>query len=224
MIKITLPILLFLSAFSLAAQEQNVPLLKPMNKELGLFGQTEGAGNNHYMNMVGFQYKHWRNEHLGLRLIGAFAQYNSNGSELQYITGDTSFSRQEQIHVNMPVVGVGVEAQRHFYRRIYLFAALELKGGYGNGNADTIFSKATGLVQPGAQPFERIGHYDASLLHIGMSASIGARAQFKRLGLGLELLPIQASYNRTSGNGRHNGITDLNFGSFSQRISLNYRF
>src|SRR4051812_14492367 len=100
MIKLALPILLFSSALTLSVQAQTARVAKPLNSELGLFGQTEGTGNEHYMSMVGFQYKHWRSEHLGLRLIGAFAQYNSNGSQLQYISGDTSFTRQEQIHIN----------------------------------------------------------------------------------------------------------------------------
>src|SRR5687767_580370 len=106
------PVILLFTVFDTSAQNQAPPASKPLCQELGIFGQTEATGNNNnqHMGLVGLQYKRWRNEHLGFRVIGAFAQYTATGSEVLYISGDTAVSKQEHFNISLPVLGVGIEA------------------------------------------------------------------------------------------------------------------
>lgn len=198
---------------------------RQLNQELGIFGQTE-MNNNDYgsASFAGLQYKRWRNEHLGFRAIVAYGQYSAYGSEIRMISGDTSTTRQRQINIDLPVVGFGLEAQRHFYKRVYLFAAVELKGGYGSGTADTFQYKTIGRTSPISSAPESAGGRDADLLYIGMSASVGARLQWTRLALGLELFPVQMTYTKLDDGHPYSGMSEFNLGNFSQRLSLSWRF
>lgn len=219
-----LPVIFLIVATSVHAQDIQPNAAKSLMQEIGIFGQTETNNVNGSMGMAGLQYKHWHNEHLGFRVIGAFAQYSASGSEIQSISGDTSVTKQQHYDINLPILGVGIEAQRHFYKRIYLFAAAELKGGYGNGNADTLLSKSVGHSSNNIRTYDRAGQRDASLLYVGITASVGAKVQWNRLCVGLEILPVGMAYTKIDDGFNRGGITDFSLGNFSQRLFLHYRF
>ena len=231
--KIILPVLFSGLAFTLAAQETTFTPTSPQeikatpvkayNRELGIFAQTEGNGGNQSMGMAGLQYKQWHTEHLGFRVIAAFAQYSSSGSAVQSISGDTVVSRQEQLNFNLPVLGFGIEAQRHFYKKVYLFAAAELKGGYGSGSADSAVSISSGIGSTRWHLGQNVGHRDADLLYVGLTASVGAKIQWSRICLGLEILPVHMGYTNIDDGTSRGGITDLSLGEFSQRFFLHWR-
>jgi len=213
------------ACINLGAQELSTPVPKTFHRESGIFGQSgSNNGGNQSLDIAGLQYKHWRNEHFGFRVIAAFAQHQSYGEELQYARGDTFYTRQQRFNISLPVVGFGLEAQRHFYKNVYLFAATELNAGYGEGNVDTVVERRLGNRSNATPVFESEGNRDASLLLIGMTASIGAKLQFRRVCVGVELLPVQFSYRRLDDGIRAVGMGEMYLGTFGQRLFLHFRF
>lgn len=216
-------------------QKENSPqpirLDKPFKNELGVLFQG-GMGNNNNNNdvdmiLAGVQYSHWVNERVGYRIIGAYGQYSSySGVNSFAVNQDTVLRKQTEIRINMPVLGAGLMAQRHFYRRVYLFAGLELRGAYGNGTRDTLVQ----TEYTGPDNFIQVGYRsgrassDVSLLLINVDASIGAKLQFRRLVVGAEVLPLNVSYRLQNIDGSSYGIMDANLGTFSNRVFLQYRF
>lgn len=195
-----------------------------INQELSIFGQTLLTGNNDVFSLAGLQYRRWHNEQVGFRVIGAFGQYYSSGGELQYISGDKVITRQQHYNISLPVVGFGLEAQRHFYKRVSLFAAVELRGGYGAGHADTGVSRSIGQGAVSQYLSERSGRRDVSLLYLGLSPSIGAKMQWSRLCVSLEIAPLTASYTQLYNAPGNGGTINLDMGNLNQRLSIGWRF
>lgn len=222
--KIPLFVLFSFSAFNLAAQEIKAPAPNVYKHESGIFGQTEGVGNEHLStSMIGLQYKYWHTERLGMRMIAAYGNYYSSSSETSYISGDTLVRHQKYFDFSIPVAGVGIEMQRHFYKRVYLFAALEMKGGYGNGTGATSEHRSSGQGDSMFHFSQNVDRHDASLLYIGLTASIGAKVQWNRICLGLEVFPVHLSYSKINDDIDRSGGTDMSLGSFSQRLFLHWR-
>ncbi len=198
--------------------------------EAGVFFQTNltGTENNININMGGVQYTHWITPHLGFRLLGAYGSYTDKSATTTYIPNrDTIITQQRHTKINMPVIGGGLIAQRQFYKHIYLFAGLEIKGSYGTGHADTVVRTTTyDGPSTGNETYseENRTGTGARLLMINATATIGAKLEFTRFSLGLELLPVQMGYQHISYSNNSSGIADFNIGNFSQRIFLNYRF
>jgi hypothetical protein len=224
--KLLLSVLLCFSLITVFAQDIVKPVPKAFNRELGLFGQTPLSGNDDQsLGLLGLQYKHWHSQHLGVRAIIAYGDYTSSTDERTTFSGDTIVTRQRHTDIALPVLGFGIEAQRHFYKRVHLFAALELKGGYGTGSERSWEQKSSGqgdsiVYQLG----QNVDRRDASLTYIGMTASVGAKIQWARICLGMELFPISLSYRNMDRSAHSVGIADLNIGAFSQRLFLHYRF
>ena len=220
------PLLLLLSTFAIRAQEIPVPAPKPYKHELGIFTQIDMGGNEHLsMGLTGLQYRYRHTERLGIRAIAAYGSYSSSGSETFHGSGDTIITHQKHFDIGLPVLGLGLEAKRHFYRKVYLFAALELKGGYGAGSGGTLERRSTGHGDSITYHLsQNIDRRDASLLYIGMTASVGGQIQWSRVCLGLELLPVTMMYRKIDDDTGRAGIADLNLGDFSQRLFLHYRF
>lgn len=228
--------LLFTTLIAVAAtgrgQSQEATITKPLQpvlkNEAGILMQTDFGGNsNNSFGMVGLQYNRWVTPQLGYRIIAAYGDYSSaSGTHTVVPHPDTILIKQQYMRFNLPVVGFGVMAQRHFYKRVYLYASLELKGAYGNGHADTSVRSIYKQGQPGnSEGYDQItGNNDARLLMINTTAAIGARVQFSRLSLGAELTPVQIGYQQVRNNGRGGGTSEFELGHFSQRVFLLYRF
>jgi hypothetical protein len=224
----------FLLAFILlsaanGASGQNVQLSTDVPKsmptrEMGIFGQGGEGSGDASLGMVGLQYKHWHNERVGFRIIGAYGNYHAMGPDRIYTSGDTVVTRRQHINVNLPIVGFGVEAQRHFYKRIYLFAALELKGGYGSGTADSSLTASVGYNNPPYQYGRYSDARDVNLTMVSFTASIGAKVQFNRINVGAEILPLRMQYTNMSGDVQNGGLLDFGMWGMSNRLFLSYRF
>jgi len=224
--KLLLSVPLSFSLFTAYAQDAEKPAARAFHRELGIFGQTSISGNDdHSLGLVGLQFKHWRSKHLGFRAIAAYGDYTSSSGDRTTVLGDTVLTRQRRTDIGLAVLGFGLEAQRHFYKRVHLFAALELKGGYGTGSEYNWEQKSSGqgdsiIYQLG----QNVDAHDVSLTYIGMTASVGAKIQWARICLGIELFPVNMTYRNMDRSANSVGVADLNLGTFSQRIFLHYRF
>lgn len=204
---------------------------KERNNEVGLFGQSVAtSGYNSALSLAGVQYKRWLKPNVGIRAILAHGNYNSfqyTPNNINFI-GDTVINENLRTRVNMAFAGIGVEAQRHFYKRVYLFAGLELKGGYGSGFTDTLYERQ--YKEPGHTSYTkdirdiRSGTPNVNMTYLGFSPSIGAKLQWNRLIVGAEIFPAEMSVTFTNTSGVQTSSSDFNMGDLKQRIFIHYRF
>ena len=181
------------------------------------------------LNLIGLQYKHWKNEHLGYRLIAAHRSYQAvSPRSSATMLGDTLFTTKRNTDIQMAFLGAGVEMQRHFYKKIYLFVAVELRGGYGTGgyyNALTIEKQNGSFYEHSTTP--KIN--GARMLTVEMAPTIGAKMQHRNLCVGLEVSFAQFAYNSikyplTTSPSLVNDTADFNAGELAQRVFVHYRF
>lgn len=200
---------------------------KPSTAEIGIFGQTEFSQSNVNLSMAGIQFKKWMNEHVGFRVLGGYASYDA--LQVPFFIGGAQGEAVEHYvnhRISLGMLGVSVEAQRQFYKRLYLFAALELKGGYGTGSGDTIVKTAS----------RHHGHYEASwdfnngaanatMTYLDFMPSIGAKIQFSKLAFGVEVSGVMMNYTSIStGNVRNGGMADFSAGGYMvHRGFISYR-
>jgi hypothetical protein len=212
------------------AQEENdelttpQPLPKVRTRELGIM--TQMAGSEIDMNMIGVQFKTYKNERKAFRFMAAYGNYHSFNNNVIAVGSDSVTEVHSLTKVDLPIIGVGVEMQRHFWRKVYLFAGVELRGGYGKGSLDTMISSRPRSVQgPGNISGSPFIPQDVSLTYIAASPSIGAKIVGKRIGVGVELMPVNLSFRNVSyEKGPSSDNIDFNAAIFQQRLFVYYRF
>src|SRR5579872_668270 len=137
---------------------QSADILK---HSISLWGEASGMFNSSTsMSTAGIQYQKKTSKHFSYHVSAGFANYNSTVSDgLLLIAGDTAIKRRISDNINMGVIGFGVETERQFYHKLYFFAGLELRIGYGSGTADTSFAKEynAAITNPGGTPYHTIG-------------------------------------------------------------------
>jgi hypothetical protein len=212
-----------LSAIIASAQAVSPVLQKKPKQELGIFGQADGLSDDKSLLLVGVQYQRWHNEHLGFRISLAAGAYYATGPELHYISGDTGITKRQHYNINLPVVGFGLQTQRHFYKNIYLFASTELSGGWGTGLADTGVSWAVGQGALSQHMAQNTGRHDASMVYGALNVAIGGKVERRRVSIGLEVSPIHMTYTQLDDGRTNAGNADFTIGSFSHRVFLNWR-
>lgn len=230
--KHTLLILATLVA-NLSFGQEEMPSILPASpqKEIGLFGENVFTSTqSDVYGSIGIQYKNEFRENKLYRLMAGYGNYHytSNKSFVK-VVGDTLFSTQLHADIPMVFVGGGFEMQRHFYKRVHLYAAVELNAGYGKGTFNDVLIK-----EKNAHPFANEYYHSVSTTSSGPVSSwainatpfIGAKFIWSRLIFGSELSLVRT--NLQSVNFAF-ALTETNmnfdFGSsVRQRIYLNYRF
>ncbi len=198
--------------------------------EVGILIHTDIRNNNNTM-MLGAQYKYYKNDKTGMRFMGGFSPYNHSTS--QTITGilapNTVKKESELKSANMLFLGFGLEKQRHFYKSLHFFAALDLYGGIGTGEYQKHYVAET-VWDPNVQRETRellsvdINNYTRSFIRI--LPSIGAKFVFKKLNFGTEFSCADLGiYSEKVHQKYANTTVDMNlFNASSVRLFLNYRF
>ncbi len=199
---------------------------KTSTSEIGIFGQTEFSQSNTNLSMMGIQFKKWMNEHVGFRVLGGYASYDA--LQAPFFIGGAAGEAEERYvshQISLGILGVGVEAQRQFYKRLYLFAGLELKGGYGSGTADTIIKTA----------YKHHGHYEsnwdlnngsgnATMTYLDFMPSIGAKIQFSKLTFGVETSGVMMNYTSIATGNVSSSMTGFEMGGYMiHRGFISYR-
>jgi hypothetical protein len=215
-----------------------MPVAKPAKvnferkNEFGAFVQINPYNNNKEdFNLMGFSYKTQKTERFTLRFMAAYGDYNTQDqkSYVSYVS-DTFVSKGTKTHISLGMLGGGIEVQRKFYKKVYLFAAVELRAGYGSGTIDSFVQKDFASNSAGQLRITEsygAGQGDANMFHASISPSIGAKLQFKRISFGTEMFTAQLSYNNTTyRDARKYNMSVMNFdlGNISHRFFFNYRF
>ncbi len=186
-----------LSATATAQETSNEPAPVNRKSEIGLMGETSFGNNNNdnIDGMAGIQYKKWVKPNAGYRIIVAYGQYsNFSTPKVLSKTGDTVTETHRRTEIPVAIVGGGLEMQRHFYKRIYLYAAAELRVGYGRGSYDSIVVKRSeGTNYADAVTGARIN--GVSLFSVAAAPSIGAKFVFNRIVFGTELSALNLNFS-----------------------------
>jgi hypothetical protein len=202
---------------------------KNLNNEIGLFTVSPIASmyndNNSNTGLSGLQYTRWINRNKGYKIFAAYGNYNSVHATDGFVVADTAIIRKTATNANLAVIGGALQAQRHFFKKVYLSAAVEIKAGYGAGYTDTTITKYYHYKD--LNVIEATGSRGTGALHTfyaGLSPCIGAKLQFKRLSVGLDMLLELLSYTSTQYPTTTGNILDLDLNKINSRIFINYRF
>lgn len=220
---------LSIPAIAQETEEQIIPetRVQPVVRQHELGIVTEGAGYENGVNFIGAQYKNWKDEHRALRFMAGMGNYYTFNSSILSLGADSVTRAHSMTKVNMPMIGAGIEMQRHFWKKVHLFAAVDLKGGYGTGTIDTFIDRSARSQYAG--PTNTYGTsfvpQDVKMTYVALTPSIGAKILTGRVSIGLELMPLQFAYrNMSYEKGPSSGVLDFNGGNFQQRVSVGYRF
>lgn len=211
--------------------QETTTLLAPAerHREIGIIGETlTNSNGTDDISMVGLQYKHWKNKNFGFRGFAAYGEYNyrAGNNGIAEILGDTFVQKAPFTRVDMGIIGLGIEAQRQFYKSVHFFAAIELKGGYGAGQIDTAVTKtyaenkgiATSMTNTGAKD-------EANAFFVGVSPTVGAKFLFKHISFGAELVNQTLTFKGVSyKNAASFSWADFDMSRINTRVFFSYRF
>jgi len=219
-----------------AAQETTEPTPKrePGKNEMGLFVEPISSNNfnGSYDSWGGVQFKRWAKPNIAYRIIGAVGDYIGYSNPM-YVEkrGDTILQRSYNTNVPMYFLGGGVEVQRQFYKKVVLYAAIEVKAGYGTGRNQELLTKVLESQQGVFVPdmyfeVDNIGTHRVTAFTIDATPFIGAKLNFRRLSLGTEISAINIGLEKMQVENipSYNGVTNFDVGDLRQRVYLNYRF
>ena len=223
-------IVLFALAFysELKAQDatnNNQPTAERMN-EIGIKLEFSGALEQQ-QNFIGVQLKHFGKKNIGYRLFAGYGQvtaYNTYVTPVPIIAPDSLIHKSTSVAVNMPIIGGGIEGQHPLYKHVYMLASIEGKIGYGGNNIDSaIWHAMPNTTLPPYYGFSTLitdkpGPY-VNMLYLAVSASVGIKAQLKRIAAGLEFPFVVSSANVIKGDNSNNGYIGIGISFFA-----NYRF
>lgn len=219
--------------FTSLAQTEDVKATVPNDRknEIGIFTHNSMGNtstNSTEVNMMGVQYSRWKNERVGYRIMAAYGNNYAIGDVFRKtVNVDTFIDMRTRRVVDMLKIGGAAQIQRKFYKRVYLFAAVELNAGYGKGQQDTLIDKT---YMTSSYHYENSGDIfgrpalDATMWHISLLPTVGAKLVFSRITAGVEFYGVDATFSSVKVNKQSQGIFNFDIGNVAQRIFLNYRF
>ncbi len=226
----TLIALILLTGSSSFAQDNtntDILLLKKYPKnEIGLVSETNFS-NDEFGGPGMIQYKRWARENMAYRVNAGVGTYHNFSLDSYFgISGDTVLEKQTREQATMAFIGGGLEMQRHFYKRVYLYAAVDLLAGYGSGKTEDYIVRRIAINgQDHTESSPTPGRGDVSVLHLNLAPFVGAKIVFNRISFGTEMSAINMSYTNVKDNFTgSSGLIDLNMGFLRQRFFINYRF
>lgn len=214
------------SCFAQDETKTDILLLKYPKNEIGLTSETNFS-NEEFGGPGMIQYKRWVRENMAYRVNAGVGTYHNFVLDGYFgIIGDTVLEKQTRQQATMAFLGGGVEMQQHFYKHVYLYAAIDVLAGYGNGETEDYLVR---VVEVNGQDYRESsqapGRGDISVFHMNVAPFIGAKIVFNRISAGTEISAINLAYTSKSDNfGYTQSIGDMNMGYLRQRFFINYRF
>lgn len=220
---------LVLLTTDIIAQDSIDILPKQRKNEIGFLSDI--GLNNTYNSSIGIQYKRWvKDNKKAIRANVSYTKYTQFDDKIFMSTqGDTVISKQPFTDIPTVYGAIGIEMQRHFYKSMYMYAAIDLYSAYGSGRTEDFIRKeiTTNYVTESLDYYSVGATYPTSVFSIGLLPVVGVKFQFSRISFGTELSGIMTEYKSVNyGNTRPSpgGIADFNMGVFTQRIFASFRF
>lgn len=205
---------------------------KARKNEIGVTAELDAFNSG--LNSTTFQalqFKRWKNEHFGARFLIGRGDFQSTYDFPPYyqVKNDTVYKKTPITFTSMGIAGVGLEAQRQFYKRVYLFAAVEAKFSFGSGRVDTITERSVESPQhPMQHPIPSVpaaSPISAQMFYAGLTPTFGAKFQFSRFTFGSEMAWNLLNYTSTTyGVLPTRSMVDLDMSRLSPRFFVHYRF
>ena len=206
---------------------------------LGVYGETNsmfsGIGNP-VVSTAGLQYNKWTKKHIGFVVTLGYGNYvHDPASGLTVLIGpDTLKTKTVNSNVNLGMVGFGIQAERRFYKKVYFFAGIQLRAGYGSGKTDTTMSREYNYTQidpvtgftyqnTATSSYNKTGT-GISMFYLGFTPSIGAKLEFKKFCVGTEFMNYFTYRSLKPNNGTASNMVDFDFGNITQRLFVQYKF
>lgn len=230
-------LLLPAQVFAQAIGTDTTNTVKRKTNAIGLLNESNTIFSSYspYMNTSGIQYKRQNNKHVTHSVMLGYSSFSSNPDHpITLVRADTAYAVNTQYNINMAMAGCGVEISRHFYKKIHLYAGLELRAGYGAGRADTVateyhnvlhFNPATNTYMSNiATTTNNINGPSAQMLYVGLGPQVGVTVELKRFSIGTSFLNYINFRTITSQAGGSYGVADFDMGNMTQRIFVFYKF
>lgn len=206
------------------------------SNSIGLFGETNSMfsnSNSASMSTSGLQYHKKRGKHSSYSFTAGYGNYNhSPNSETVLISGDTAKGRSISDNINLGILGFGIETERQFYKKLYFFAGLELRAGYGSGTVDSTSTNEYNALQnnPGGPPFETVVSqpYNTrsgteSLFYMGFTPYFGLKLEFKKFSIGTSFMNyVHYEAISTKGGGSY-GSLNFDSNNITQQVFVRYK-
>ncbi len=230
--KIIIAMLFTIGSIQLATAQNEHLIKKQKRNEIGLTAEINAFSNiNNSTAFQAIQYKHWQNEHFGMRfLLGKRDYYSDVSFSTSYrIDGDTLTKTNYATDATIAIAGVGFEAQRQFYKKVYLFATVETKFGFGEGYIDSF---PTRTVYNDTFPWGRTVttkfSYSAATYNIfyaSVTPTFGAKLQFNHICFGTEMSLYLLSYTSMKNQSRpYESMLEFDISTINPRFFVHYRF
>lgn len=228
-----LQLFFLLLPISLTAQTQP----KVRVNSFGLFAETNGIlGNadNGSISTVGLQYVRKKEKKPAYTVSLGYTTYTSGRPSVMQtlVTRDTAESRWNSDRIDMLMLGVGMELQKQFYRKLHFFSGLQLRAGYGNGARDTIQEKTYNYYQynTATKRYERttehatrtLGSTDITMLYFGFTPYFGLKLDFKRFVIGTSFMNY-VTFRSLNDGGHTDGMVDFSINDISQQFFVRYK-
>lgn len=212
------------------AQETDLkaePDLKQRKNEIGFTTQTDMFSTMYNSNSLhAIQYKRWKNQHFGARFLLGYGDYQTDEHFRPIYTrdNDTIIRSLPVTYSTLGFAGVGLEAQRQFYKRVILFAAVEARFGFGSGSVDT----ATEYSHDNYSKYVREPYAStttADIFTAYLTPTIGGKIEFKRINFGTELaLNLMQYTSATYTNMPTTSTFIVDLTKLNPRFFVHYRF
>jgi hypothetical protein len=186
-----------------------------------------------YISTVGLQFrKNYKRNFSYSALLGYSHYLVVPQRNFSYIKGDTAYARSETSNIGMAVLGLGLEAERHFYKKVHFFAGLELRGGYGGGTTDTVITRQYNAVHTSsgsvytyiASDERHVKGADESLVYAAVTPYVGGKIELKKFSFGLSFM--NSLYLRLTQPEGHPslGLLDFDLSNVTKRLFILYKF
>lgn len=187
-------------------------------------------GNASDEELVGIQYKRWIRPNRAIRVSAMYGMWEvTNPRRVTNVIRDTAFESYTRDYADMFYLNAGIEMHKHFYKKAYLYAAIDLRGGYGSGYSQENLVKN----YPETGGYTRSifissnTTYDLTRFRVDATPFIGVKLLFNRIAFGTEISAISTGFTSvTTRNPRSQSVSlfDLDAGQFRQRMFINFRF
>lgn len=226
-------ILILLLVAPYIANAQTAGLLK---NDLGPMAEVQLTDNFITNNSAGIQLRHQCSGMVAWRASVSYFNLRQRGPVIHlYPFTNTITTRSVDDVVDGIAVGGGMEVQRQFYRKVYLYAGADLKIGYGTARRDTQITYeyyTPSTVFPGQNDRQfsttQIRHSaNGRGIVVTTAVLVGAKIYTgKRIIIGTEFTNPLYYVNIKTGDqiGASSSGLDFTIGQIMQRVYVTYRF